>query len=68
MVSNAVSALELGDNLQAFASLLTRLTYRNLNEAEPSQRAKLLFCDHPTYNERMKPAHNSVSHSDVKFT
>ena len=60
------TALVLSDNPQAFVSLMTKLTDQNLNEAEPSQWAKLLFYDHPTYNERIKLAHNYISSSDTK--
>jgi STE24 endopeptidase len=41
--------------------LMTKLTDQNLTEAEPSQWAKLLFYDHPTYNERVKLARNYIS-------
>jgi len=47
------SALELSNNPQAFINLMTKLTDQNLSEAEPSKWAKLLFHDHPTYNERV---------------
>jgi len=60
------TALVLSDNPQAFVSLMTKLTDQNLNEAEPSQWAKLLFYDHPTYNERIKLAHNYISRIDTK--
>jgi len=60
------TALALSDNPQAFISLMTKLTDQNLNEAEPSQWAKLLFYDHPTYNERIKLAHNYISRIDTK--
>jgi STE24 endopeptidase len=60
------TALALSDNPQAFISLMTKLTDQNLNEAEPSHWAKLLFYDHPTYNERIKLAHNYISRSDTK--
>jgi STE24 endopeptidase len=57
------TALALSNNPQAFIGLMTKLTDQNLTEAEPSQWAKLLFYDHPTYNERVKLAHNYFSHS-----
>jgi STE24 endopeptidase len=60
------TALALSDNPQAFISLMTKLTDQNLNEAEPSRWAKLLFYDHPTYNERIKLAHNYISRIDTK--
>ncbi|MCK5124149.1 MAG: M48 family metalloprotease, partial [Dehalococcoidia bacterium] len=47
------TALVLSDNPQAFVSLMTKLTDQNLNEAEPNKWVKLLFYDHPTYNERI---------------
>ena len=55
------TALALSNNPQAFVSLMTKLTDQNLTEAEPSQWARLLFFDHPAYNERVKLAHNYVS-------
>jgi len=57
------TALALSNNPQAFVSLMTKLTDQNLTEAEPSQWAKLLFYDHPTYNERVKLARNYISRS-----
>ncbi|HXZ94658.1 MAG TPA: M48 family metalloprotease, partial [Dehalococcoidia bacterium] len=57
------TALALSDNPQAFIALMTKLTDQNLSEAEPSRWAKLLFYDHPTYNERIKLAHNYLSRS-----
>ena len=60
------TALVLSDNPQAFVSLMTKLTDQNLNEAEPNKWVKLLFYDHPTYNERIKLAHNYGSRSDTK--
>ncbi|MGD2065518.1 MAG: M48 family metalloprotease, partial [Dehalococcoidia bacterium] len=60
------TALALSDNPQAFISLMTKLTDQNLNEAEPSRWVKLLFYEHPTYNERVKLAHNYISLSDTK--
>jgi len=55
------TALALSNNPQAFIGLMTKLTDQNLSEAEPSQWAKLLFYDHPPYNERVKLAHNYIS-------
>jgi STE24 endopeptidase len=52
------TALALSNNPRAFIALMTKLTDQNLTEAEPSQWVKLLFYDHPTYNERVKLAHN----------
>ena len=60
------TALLLSDNPQAFVSLMTKLTDQNLNEAEPNKWVKLLFYDHPTYNERIQLAHNYGSRSDTK--
>ena len=54
------TALALSNNPQAFIGLMTKLTDQNLTEAEPGQWAKLLFYDHPTYNERVKLAHNYI--------
>ena len=54
------AALELSNNPQAFIDLMTKLTDQNLSEAEPSKWVKLLFYDHPTYNERIKLAHDYV--------
>ena len=61
------TALELGNNPQAFVSLMTKLTDQNLSEAEPAWWAKLLFYDHPAYNERVKLAHTTQSPSDQGF-
>jgi len=55
------TALALSNNPQAFVSLMTKLTDQNLTEAEPSRWTKLLFYDHPTYNERVELAHNYIS-------
>lgn len=55
------TALALSNNPQAFIALMTKLTDQNLAEAEPGQWAKLLFYDHPAYNERIKLAHNYIS-------
>jgi STE24 endopeptidase len=60
------TALVLSNDPQAFISLMTKLTDQNLNEAEPSRWVKLLFYDHPTYNERIKLAHNYISRSNTK--
>jgi len=60
------TALVLSNNPQAFISLMTKLTDQNLNETEPTHWAKLLFYDHPTYNERIKLAHNYISRIDTK--
>jgi STE24 endopeptidase len=57
------TALALSNNPQAFIALMTKLTDQNLTEAEPSRWTKLLFYDHPTYNERVKLAHNHISRS-----
>jgi len=57
------TALALSNNPQAFIGLMTKLTDQNLTEAEPSRWAKLLFYDHPTYNERVKLARNYISRS-----
>jgi STE24 endopeptidase len=56
------TALALSSNPQAFITLMTKLTDQNLTEAEPNRWIKLLFYDHPTYNERVKLAHNYISH------
>ena len=55
------TALALSNNPQAFIALMTKLTNQNLSEAEPAQWARLLFFDHPTYNERIKLAHDYIS-------
>jgi STE24 endopeptidase len=57
------TALALTNKPQAFVTLMTKLTDQNLSEAEPGRWAKLLFYDHPTYNERVKLAHNYISRS-----
>jgi STE24 endopeptidase len=57
------TALTLTDRPQAFITLMTKLTDQNLAEAEPGRWIKLLFYDHPTYNERVELAHNFVSRS-----
>jgi STE24 endopeptidase len=57
------TALALTNKPQAFVALMTKLTDQNLNEAEPSRWVELLFYDHPTYNERVKLAHNYISRS-----
>jgi STE24 endopeptidase len=62
------TALTLTNKPQAFLSLMTRLTDQNLSEAEPTRWTKLLFYDHPTYNERAKLAHNHVSRSQRSET
>ncbi len=54
------TALELSNNPKAFIGLMTKLTNQNLTEAEPDHWAKFLFYDHPTYNERVKLAHNYI--------
>ena len=36
---------------------MTKLTDQNLSEADPGRCAEFLFCDHPTYNERVKLAY-----------
>jgi STE24 endopeptidase len=62
------TALTLTNKPRAFLSLMTRLTDQNLSEAEPTRWTKLLFYDHPTYNERAKLAHNYVSRSQRSET
>jgi STE24 endopeptidase len=57
------TALALTNKPQAFVTLMTKLTDQNLSEAEPGRWAKLLFYDHPTYNERVKLAHDYISRS-----
>jgi STE24 endopeptidase len=57
------TALALTNKPQAFVTLMTKLTDQNLSEAEPRRWAKLLFYDHPTYNERVKLAHKYISGS-----
>ena len=57
------TALALSNNPQAFIALMTKLTDQNLTESEPSRWTKLLFYDHPTYNERVELAHNHISRS-----
>jgi STE24 endopeptidase len=55
------TALALTNNPKAFIALMAKLTDQNLTEAEPSRWTKLLFYDHPPYNERVKLAHDYVS-------
>jgi STE24 endopeptidase len=55
------TALALTNKPQAFITLMTRLTDQNLSEAEPGRWTKLLFYDHPTYNDRIKLARNYIS-------
>ena len=57
------TALTLTNKPQAFITLMTKLTDQNLAEAQPSRWTKLLFYDHPTYNERVKLANNHISRS-----
>ena len=57
------AALKLSHNPQAFINLMTKLTDQNLTEAEPRRWAKVLFYDHPTYNERVKLAYKSIQQS-----
>ncbi|UCH51428.1 MAG: M48 family metallopeptidase [Chloroflexota bacterium] len=47
------AALELTGNPQAFVTAMTKLTDQNLNVADPSRWAELLFYDHPPYNKRV---------------
>ena len=56
------AALELSNNPEAFVSLITKLTDQNLTDAEPSRWTKVLFYDHPTYNERVRLAHDYDCH------
>ena len=51
------AALKLSNNPQTFIGLMTKLTDQNLIEAEPGKWTKILFYDHPTYNERVKLAY-----------
>jgi STE24 endopeptidase len=60
------TALALTNKPQAFVTLMTKLTDQNLSEAEPGRWAKLLFYDHPTYNERVKLARNYSSRSQPR--
>lgn len=62
------TALMLTNKPQAFISLMTKLTDHNLAEATPSRWIKLLFYDHPTYNERIKLAHDYISCSQRSET
>ena len=55
------TALSLTGKPRAFITLMTRLTDQNLSEAEPGRWTKLLFYDHPTYNERVRMARDYVS-------
>ncbi len=55
------TALTLTSNPKPFIALMARLTDQNLTEAEPSHWTKLLFYDHPPYNERVELAHDYVS-------
>ncbi|MBA7494323.1 Protease HtpX [subsurface metagenome] len=56
------AALELSSNPHGFVSLITKLTDQNLADAEPSRWTKVLFYDHPTYNERVRLAHDYDCH------
>jgi STE24 endopeptidase len=56
------TALALTNKPQAFITLMTKLTDQNLSEAEPGRWTKLLFYDHPTYNERIKLARSHIPH------
>lgn len=49
-------ALSLTGNPDAFVSLMTKLANQNLNEANPSRWAELLFYDHPPYYKRVAQA------------
>jgi len=51
------AALELSDNPEGFINLMTKLTDQNLSEAEPVHWERVLFRDHPSYNERVKLAY-----------
>jgi len=51
------AALQLSDNPEGFINLMTKLTDQNLSEAEPVHWERVLFRDHPSYNERVKLAH-----------
>jgi len=62
------TALILTNKPQAFIALMAKLTDQNLSEAEPSGWTKLLFYDHPTYNERAKLAHDHTSRSQRSET
>jgi STE24 endopeptidase len=55
------TALALTNKPRAFITMMTKLTDQNLGEAEPGRWTKLLFYDHPPYNERVKLAHKYVS-------
>jgi STE24 endopeptidase len=61
------TALTLTNKPQAFITLMTKLTNQNLAEAEPSRWTRFLFYDHPTYNERVKLAHNYISRSQSEI-
>jgi len=50
------AALQLSDNTEGFINLMTKLTDQNLSEAEPVHWERVLFRDHPSYNERVKLA------------
>lgn len=51
------AALQLSDNPEGFINLMTKLTDQNLSEAEPVHWERVLFRDHPSYNARVKLAH-----------
>jgi hypothetical protein len=55
------TALVLGNDSQVFIALMTKLHDQDITEAEPRQWVKLLFYDHPTYNEGVKIAHPDTS-------
>ena len=40
-----------------YYSLVTKLTDRNLSDADPGRWAEFLFYGRPTYNERLKLAY-----------
>jgi len=56
------AALELSNNPEAFVSLITKLSDQNLTDAEPGRWIRVLFYDHPTYNERVRLAHDYDCH------
>ncbi len=49
-------ALQLTGNADAFISLMTKLADQNLNEANPSRLAELIFYRHPSYQSRVERA------------
>lgn len=54
----AIAALELTAKPEAFISAITKLTDKNLSDAQPNRWAELLLHDHPFYFKRVNLAYN----------